>query len=195
MKELEDRIRADGVVIDNEILKVDSFINHRIDTALLRRICAYLVEPFHNIDKVVTIETSGIAFAVVAAELLGNVPVVFAKKSKSKIVDSTNVYTTNVKSFTRGVVSPITIDKRFLKKDEQILIVDDFMAEGNASLGLVDLCQQAGAKVEGVAVAVEKSFQGGHAKLNAMGIPVRSGADVAGFDHGHVLFVDDKEPR
>jgi len=195
MKELEDRIRADGIVIDNEILKVDSFINHQIDTALVRRICAYLVEPFHDIDKVVTIETSGIAFAVVAAELLGSVPVVFAKKSKSKIVDTSNVYTANVKSFTRGIVSSITIDKRFLKKGERILIVDDFMAEGNASLGLVDLCQQAGAKVEGVAVAVEKSFQGGHAKLNAMGISVRSGADVAGFDHGRVLFVDEKPVR
>jgi xanthine phosphoribosyltransferase len=87
-----------------------------------------------------------------------------------------------VKSFTRGVVSPITIDKRFLKKDEQILIVDDFMAEGNASLGLVDLCQQAGAKVEGVAWRWRRASKAGHAKLNAMGIPVRSGADIAGFD-------------
>lgn len=195
MKELEDRIRSDGVVIDNEILKVDSFINHQIDTALVRRICAYLIEPFKNVEKVVTIETSGIAFAVIAAELLGDVPVVFAKKSKSKIVDSANVYTANVKSFTRGVVSPITIDKRFLKKGERVLIVDDFMAEGNASLGLVELCQQAGAQVVGVGVAVEKSFQGGHAKLNAMGIPVRSGADVAGFDHGKVIFVDENAPR
>jgi xanthine phosphoribosyltransferase len=188
MKELEERIEEDGIVIDNEILKVDSFINHQIDIALLQRICAFLVEPFHGVEKVVTIETSGIAFAVVAAELLGNVPVVFAKKSKSKIVDSTNVYSANVKSFTRGIVSPITVDKRFLKKDEKVLIVDDFMAEGNASLGLVELCQQAGSKVLGVCVAVEKSFQGGHAKLNAMGIPVRSGADIAGFENGKVIF-------
>src|SRR5574344_2247122 len=195
MQELEERIQSDGIVIDNEILKVDSFINHQIDTGLLRRICTYLIEPFHSIDKVVTVETSGIAFAVVAAELLGDVPVVFAKKSKSKIVDTTNVYTANVKSFTRGVVAPITIDKRFLKKGERVLIVDDFMAEGNASLGLVELCQQAGAQVMGVCVAVEKSFQGGHAKLNAMGIPVRSGADVAGFDHGKVIFVGENAPR
>jgi xanthine phosphoribosyltransferase len=191
MKELEERIQADGVVIDNEILKVDSFINHQIDIALLKRICAYLVEPFHDIEKVVTIETSGIAFAVVAAELLGDIPVVFAKKSKSKIVDQTNIYTANVKSFTRGLVSPITIDKRFLKAGEKVLIVDDFMAEGNASLGLVELCRQAGAQVMGVAVAVEKSFQGGHAKLNALGIPVRSGADIAGFDQGKVIFKDE----
>ena len=192
MKELEERIQSDGVIIDNEILKVDSFINHQIDIALLRRICAYLVEPFHDTEKIVTIETSGIAFAVSSAELLGDIPVVFAKKSKSKIVDTTNIYTANVKSFTRGIVSPITIDKRFLKKGEKVLIVDDFMAEGNASLGLVELCQQAGAQVMGVCVAVEKSFQGGHGKLNAMGIPVRSGADIAGFDHGKVIFAPEK---
>jgi xanthine phosphoribosyltransferase len=188
MKELEERIQEDGVIIDNEILKVDSFINHQIDTRLLNDICAYLVKPFSQVDKVVTIETSGIAFAVGAAQQLGNVPVVFAKKSKSKIVDTNNIYTAMVKSFTRGVLSPICIDKRFLKKNERVLIVDDFMAEGNASLGLVDICQQAGAKVVGVAVAIEKSFQGGHAKLESMGIPVVSAADIIGFENGHVIF-------
>jgi xanthine phosphoribosyltransferase len=188
MKELVERIKKDGVVIDNEILKIDSFINHQIDTKLLDHICAYLTKDFHDIDKVVTIETSGIAFAVVAARMLNYVPVVFAKKSKSKIVDSSNVYSSDVKSFTRNIVSTITIDKKYLKKGEKILIVDDFMAEGNASLGLVDLCKQAGAVVEGVAVAVEKSFQGGHAKLESLGIKVVSGADIIAFDNGKPVF-------
>lgn len=188
MKELEERIRADGVVIDDAILKVDSFINHQIDTRLLEQICAYIVTPFHDVDKVVTVETSGIAFALGAAQQLGGIPIVFAKKSKSKIVDSSNVYTASVKSFTRAILSPICIDKRFLNRGERVLIVDDFLAEGNASLGLVDICRQAGATVVGVAVAIEKSFQGGHGKLEAMGIPVISGADIVGFDHGRVLF-------
>lgn len=188
MKELEDRILKDGVVIDNEILKVDSFINHQIDTALLGRICAYLTKDFHNIDKVLTIETSGIAFAVGAAQQLGNIPVVFAKKSKSKIVDVSNVYFAQIKSFTRDIVSTVTVDKRYLKKGERILIIDDFMAEGNASFGLIDICNQAGAKVMGVGVAVEKSFQGGRGRLEKLGYKVVSGADIIGFKDGKPMF-------
>jgi xanthine phosphoribosyltransferase len=188
MKILEERIQEDGIIIANEIVKVDSFINHQIDTALLNEICAYLTEGFTNIDKVLTIETSGIAFALGAAQHLGNIPVVFAKKSKSKIVDESNVYTADVKSFTRGIVSKITIDKRFLQKGMRVLIVDDFLAEGNASLGLVDICHQAGVTVVGVAVAIEKSFQGGHEKLVKMGIPVKSAADIIGLKDGKVIF-------
>lgn len=190
MKELEERIRDDGVVIDNEILKVDSFINHQIDTSLLNRICANLVAPFQHqgISKVVTIETSGIAFALGAAQQLGELPIVFAKKSKSKIVDTANIYTAVVKSFTRGISNPICIDKRFLKAGEKVLIVDDFLAEGNASLGLIDICRQAGVQVVGVAVAIEKSFQGGHQRIEALGIPVVSAADIIGFKDGQALF-------
>lgn len=188
MKELEERIQEDGIVIDNEILKVDSFINHQIDTRLLNDVCTYLVAPFHGVDKVLTIETSGIAFALGAAQKLGNIPLVFAKKSKSKIVDADHVYTAMVKSFTRGIVSPIYVDKRFIKSGEKILIVDDFLAEGNAILGLIEICRQAGAQVVGAAVAIEKSFQGGHAKIEALGIPVVSAADIRGFENGKVLF-------
>ncbi len=190
MKELEQRILKDGIVIDNEILKVDSFINHQIDVKLLGDICDYLTKDFHNVDKILTIETSGIAFAVVAAQKLGNIPVVFAKKSKSKIVDESNIYTAEVKSFTRGTVSKITIDKRFLKKGERVLIVDDFMAEGNASIGLIDICNKAGAEVVGVAVAVEKRFQGGRDKLNKLGYKVVSAASISAFENGKPVFVD-----
>jgi xanthine phosphoribosyltransferase len=190
MKELEDRILKDGVVIDNEILKIDSFLNHQIDTALLNDICAYLAKDFRQIDKIVTIETSGIAFAIGVAQNLGNIPVVFAKKSKSKIVDDSNIYTAQVKSFTRGFTSTISIDKRFLRKGEKVLIVDDFMAEGNASMGLVEICRQAQAPVQGVAIAVEKSFQGGRAKLEKLGYKVVSGANVIAFKDNKPVFAD-----
>ncbi|MCI2069438.1 MAG: xanthine phosphoribosyltransferase [Bacilli bacterium] len=190
MKELEERILKDGVVINGEILKVDSFINHQIDVKLLNSICAYLTKDFKDIDKILTIETSGIAFAVCASEHLGDIPVVFAKKSKSKIVDTTNVYTSQVKSFTRDIISTITVDKRYVKKGERVLIIDDFMAEGNASLGLIDICDQAGALIQGVGVAVEKKFQGGRERIEKLGYKVVAGASIIGFENGKAVFAD-----
>jgi xanthine phosphoribosyltransferase len=191
MKELEERIRKDGFVIDNDILRVDSFINEQIDSGLLMRICQEITKPFvGKVDKVLTVEASGIAFGLGAALCLGNCPLVFAKKSKSKTVDTSNLYTAEVKSFTRGTLSPILIDKRFLKKGERVLIVDDFLAEGNASLGLINLCDQAGVQVVGVAVAIEKRFQGGRAILEGKGYPVVSAASIAGFQKGQVIFSD-----
>jgi xanthine phosphoribosyltransferase len=191
MKELEERIRRDGFVVNNDILRVDSFINEQIDSGLLMRICEEITKPFvGKVDKVLTIEASGIAFGLGAALCLGKCPLVFAKKSKSQTVDTSNLYTATVKSFTRGSLSPILIDKRFLKKGERILIVDDFLAEGNASRGLLDLCAQAGARVVGVAVAIEKRFQGGRAFLEKEGYPVVSAASISGFCQGQVLFSD-----
>lgn len=190
MKELEERILKDGFVIGGDILRVDSFINGQIDTGLLRRICAELAKGWGPIDKVLTVETSGIAYALGVAMALGDLPVLFAKKSKSKIVDPSNLYTAEVKSFTRGIVSTIAVDRNYLKKGEKVLIVDDFLAEGNASLGLIHLCEQAGASVQGVAVVIEKSFQGGRAKLESMGYRVVSGANISGFQNGQVLFAD-----
>jgi xanthine phosphoribosyltransferase len=191
MKELEERIRNDGFAIGNNIVKVDSFINHQIDIALLNDVCAYLTQDFHDIDKILTIETSGIAFAIGVAQHLGNIPVVFAKKSKSAIVDLSNVYSTEIKSFTRGNVYSATVDKRFLNKGERILIVDDFLAEGSASLGLVDIGRQAGTEIVGVAVAIEKSFQEGRHKLEALGYKVVSGANIASLQDGRILFIDE----
>lgn len=190
MKELEKRIRDEGFVVGTTIVKVDSFINHQIDTSLLNDVCAYLTEDFHDVDKVLTIETSGIAFAIGAAQHLGNIPVVFAKKSKSLIVDLSNVYTTEIKSFTRNAVYTATVDKRFLSKGERILVVDDFLANGNASLGLIDICRQAGAEVIGVAVAIEKSFQGGRQKLESQGYKVVSGANIVSIQDGKITFAD-----
>ena len=188
MKSIEEKILKEGIVIGDDILKVDSFVNHRIDTSFVLDVCKYFASEFNNIDKVVTIETSGLAYAVVTAIELGNVPVVFAKKSKSKIVDENNVYKALIKSFTRGTTTEVTIDKRFLNKNERILIVDDFLAEGNAAKGLIDLCEQAGAKVVGFATVIDKAFQGGREYLESRNIKLVSGASIKRFENGKVIF-------
>ena len=189
MKLLEDRIIQDGVIINNDILKVDSFLNHQIDVSLVRAIAKEINEEFKSfgVNKILTIETSGIAFAYAAAEEMGNLPLVFAKKSKSLTVGS-DVYTAEVKSFTRNINSTITVANKYLKPSDTVLIVDDFLAEGNASLGLIDLCNQAGAKVVGVAVAVEKGFQGGRDKLQKLGLKVYSAANVKAFVDNKPVF-------
>jgi xanthine phosphoribosyltransferase len=188
MKKLEDRIMQDGRIIDNEILKVDSFINHQIDCAMLRDISRHMRNKFENIDKIVTIETSGIAFAVGVAMEYNDIPVVFAKKTGSKIMDNNNAYQSVVKSFTKGTVNNICIDKRFLKKGERVLIVDDFLAEGNAALGLVDILKQADCEVVGIAVCVEKRFQGGRQKLEGLGYKVYAAASIDAFVDGKPIF-------
>lgn len=186
MKLLENKILKDGRVINNDILKVDSFINHQIDVVLTRELAKEIASIF-KADRILTIETSGIALAFAVAEEIGNVPLTFAKKSKSFIVDD-DVYKIEIKSFTRNISSVVTVNKKYIKKGEKVLIVDDFLAEGNASLGLVDLCKQAGAEVVGVAVAIEKSFQGGRNKLEALGIRVYSGANVKSFVDNKPVF-------
>lgn len=189
MKLLEQRIIEDGIVINNDILKVDSFINHQIDVSLVRDIAKHITRAFagFGVNKILTIETSGIAFAYAVAEEMGNLPLVFAKKSKSATVGN-DVYTGEVKSFTRNIVSKITVANKYLKPSDTVLIVDDFLAEGNASLGLIDLCNQAGAKVVGVAVAIEKGFQGGRNRLEALGLKVYSAADVKAFVNNKPVF-------
>ena len=189
MKELEERVLKDGIIINNDILKVDSFLNHQIDVALVRDIAKDITKSFatYGVNKILTIETSGIAFAYAVAEEMGNLPLVFAKKSKSATVGN-DVFTAEVKSFTRNIVSKITVANKYLKPSDTVLIVDDFLAEGNASLGLVDLCKQAGAKVVGVAVAIEKGFQGGRNRLEALGLKVYSAADVKAFVNNKPVF-------
>ena len=189
MKALEERVLKDGIIINNDILKVDSFLNHQIDVALVRDIAKDITKSFaaYGVNKILTIETSGIAFAYAVAEEMGNFPLVFAKKSKSATVGN-DVFTAEVKSFTRNIVSKITVANKYLKPSDTVLIVDDFLAEGNASLGLVDLCKQAGAKVVGVAVAIEKGFQGGRNRLEALGLKVYSAADVKAFVNNKPVF-------
>ena len=187
MEELKKRILTDGLVIGDDILKVSSFINHQIDTDLLYKIGNFFSTKFSGVNKILTIEASGIAFAVATARYYDNIPVVFAKKSKSKTVDMDKVYKTTIKSFTRGSESIVTVEKPFLTKNDKILIVDDFLAEGNASLGLIDLCKQAGAEVIGVAIVIEKGFQGGREKLENQGIHVESAAIIEKFENGKVV--------
>lgn len=191
MKAVEEKILKEGRIIGDDILKVDNFVNHQIDTKFVQEVSKYFASQFSNVDKVLTIETSGIAFAIVTAMELGGLPVVFAKKSKSKTVDVNNVYTTQVKSFTRNTVSDVTVDKRFLNEGEKILIVDDFLAEGNAGLGLIDLCEQAKAKVIGFASVIEKTFQGGRKKIEEKGIKVVTGAPIKAFEGGKIIFGDE----
>ena len=184
MEELKNRILQDGKVINNEILKVDSFINHQIDVELLNNISSFLASHFENVNKILTIETSGIAFGVGVARYYNYVPLVFAKKSKSKIVDENNLYTTVVDSFTKGTSNVVSVDRRFLSENDKVLIVDDFMAEGNASIGLIDLCKQANAEVVGVAIVIEKGFQNGRKRLEELGIRVESAVIVDRFENG-----------
>ena len=188
MQSLEKKILEDGIIIGNDILKVDSFINHQIDCNLLWNISRHIANKFQNVDKIVTIETSGIAFAVGTAMQFDNIPVVFAKKSTSKVVDDSSCYKALVKSFTKGSINEIRIDKRFLLEGERVLVVDDFLAEGNAALGLVDILKQAKTEIVGVAVCVEKRFQGGRKKLEDLGYKVYSAASIDAFKDGKPVF-------
>ena len=173
MNPLQDKILKDGKIIDNNVLLVDSFINHQIDTKLLRYISKTVAKRYKGkVNKVLTIEASGIPFAVGVAERLGNLPVVVAKKSFSKVLNEKDCYITQVESFTKGNVCPLTIKKEFISKGDKILVMDDFLAKGNASLALLDICNQAGAEIVAFAFAIEKRFQGGHEKLEKLGYDI-----------------------
>ena len=189
MKQLKERILKDGVIINNDILKVDSFLNHQIDVSLTRDLAKEIAETFKGfgVNKILTIETSGLPVSYAVAEEMGNLPLVFAKKSKSLTVGD-DVYKAEIKSFTRNICSTVTVANKYLNNGDVVLIVDDFLAEGNAALGLLELCKQAGAKVVGVAVEIEKGFQGGRDKLEALGLKVYSGANVKAFVDNKPVF-------
>ena len=178
MELLKQRILKDGKVIGDDILKVDSFLNHQIDTALLFEIGKEFHRLFkdQNINKILTIEASGIGIACAAAQFFA-VPVVFAKKCNHKNL-SDSKYSTKVYSFTKDVYYDVTVDKEYLKSDDRVLIIDDFLANGNAALGLIDLVKQAGGTVEGVGIVIEKGFQEGGKIIRNMGIRLESLAIV-----------------
>ncbi len=178
MKLLEDRISRDGKVIGGEVLKVDSFINHQMDPSLFKDMALEWKRLFEGskINKILTIEASGIGIAAVAGLEFG-CPVVFAKKSKSSNTPE-DAYSAVVKSFTRGTVNDIYVSKKYINEGDKILIIDDFMAMGEAARGLVNLVEQAGAELVGIGIAIEKSFQPGGAELRSMGIRVESLARV-----------------
>ena len=189
MKLLEEKILKEGKVIDNKIIKVDNFVNHLIDTKIINAFAEEVKKYYSNqrVDKILTVEASGIAIACAVAEAFDGLPFVFARKNKSAIIDD-NVYKVEVKSFTQNRVSTITVAKPFLKKGENILIVDDFLAEGNAAIGLIEMCEQAGANVVGVAVVIEKEFQGGKKRISEKGVKVFAGASIKEFKDNKPVF-------
>ncbi|HFH9836790.1 TPA: xanthine phosphoribosyltransferase [Streptococcus suis] len=188
MKALETRILKDGQVLGENILKVDSFLTHQVDFQLMKQIGQVLADTYRSkgITKVVTIEASGIAPALYVAESLG-VPMIFAKKHKN-ITMTEGILTAEVYSFTKQVTSTVSIASKFLSPDDTVLIVDDFLANGQAAKGLIDIIQQSGATVAGVGIVIEKSFQDGRQILLEIGIPVTSLARIKKFQDGEVIF-------
>ena len=179
MRELEDRIRQDGIVREGNVLKVDNFLNHQCDVALYDHMGAEWARLFagKRIDKILTIEASGIGIACVAATHFGGVPVVFARKTESKNMDG-DQYRTNITSYTKGREYQVIVAKRFLSPGEHVLIIDDFMAMGCAMNGLLEICDEAGVIVEGIGIAIEKGFQPGGDELRRRGYQVESLAVV-----------------
>jgi len=179
VRTLQDRVKEDGVVIDEKILKVDSFLNHQIDAKLMYEVGQVITEHFKDkkITKVLTIEASGIAPAIMASLHL-DVPCLFAKKAKPSTMTS-EFYQTDIHSFTKNTTSTVVIAKQFLNEDDHVLIIDDFLANGEASLGLHCLVQAANATTSGIGIVIEKSFQPGREKLESEGLEVLSLCQVA----------------
>ena len=182
MRLLEERIQKDGIVREGNVLKVDSFLNHQMDIKLFREIGKEFKRLFANeeITKILTIEASGIGIACIVAEFF-DVPVVFAKKSKSKNIAGA-VYTSKVESFTHNKVYDVIVSKKFLTKEDKVLLIDDFLANGNALKGLIEIVKSAGAELIGAAIVIEKGFQKGGADLRAQGVHLESLAIVDSMD-------------
>lgn len=190
MKLLEDRILKDGNVLGEDILKVDSFLTHQVDYELMQEMSKVLAEAYKDagVTKVVTIEASGIAPALYTAQAM-NVPMIFAKKAKN-ITMTEGILTAEVYSFTKRVTSTVSIASKFLSEDDTVLIVDDFLANGQAAKGLLEIIGQAGAKVAGIGIVIEKSFQTGRKLLEETGVPVTSLARIKEFKDGQVVFTE-----
>ena len=188
MKLLEDRILKDGVVKKGNVLKVDSFLNHQMDIELFNEMGKEWKRLFadEKITKILTIESSGIGMAVIAAQYFG-VPVVFAKKSQTLNLDG-DLYTTKVESFTHGRVYDVVVSKKFIKEEDNVLIIDDFLANGNALLGLTHIVGQAGAHVAGIGIGIEKRYQGGGDMMRAKGYKVESLALIESMSEKDINF-------
>lgn len=190
MKLLEERIRKDGTVKAGNVLKVDSFLNHQMDIDLFNEMGKEWARLFAGcpITKILTVEASGIGIACVVAQHF-HVPVVFAKKTQSLNIDG-EVYSTKIESFTHKRVYDVIVSKKFLNSDDHVLVIDDFLANGCALEGLLDIVKKAGATVEGVGIAVEKGFQKGGDLIRAKGVRVESLAIVESMDAetGEIVF-------
>ena len=192
MKLLEDRIRQDGVVLPGNVLKVNQFLNHQIDPQLMYEIGQEFARLFKErpVTKILTVEASGIAPAIMAG-LVMNVPVLFARKKKPSTLDDMT-YTAEVYSYTKKVTNTISVDSKFLSENDHVLIVDDFLANGQAVKGMIEICKQADVKVEGVGIVVEKSFQEGADWIKGQGIRLESLARISSFENDAVHFVGEE---
>ena len=191
MKLLEDRIRKDGVVKEGNVLKVDRFLNHQMDIELFQEIGKEFKRRFanENVNKILTIEASGIGIACIAAESF-HVPVVFAKKTQTKNIAG-EVYSSRVQSFTHGRVYDVMVSKDFLKPEDKVLIIDDFLANGCALMGLADIIEKSGAELVGAGIVIEKGFQVGGKEIRDKGIRVESLAIIDSMSvDGGVVFRD-----
>ena len=191
MELLQQRILKDGKALSESILKVDVFLNHQVDPDLMQKIGIDFAGHFkdYGITRVLTIESSGIAPAVYTAQALG-VPMVILKKQTSKILNG-EVYQTNITSFTKGTSYELTLSKDYISSDDKVLIIDDFLANGEAAMGAVRLCKMADASIAGIGILIEKSFQNGRKRLIDAGYEVYSQARVAKLGEGLIEFMDE----
>lgn len=193
MHALIEKIRNEGKVLEGHILKVDAFLNHQVDPVLMQEMGQAFSDYYkdHGITKIVTLESSGIAPAVFTGLALG-VPVVFARKRKPMTLNE-EVVTETVYSYTKKESNTIMLSKKFITPTDKILIIDDFLAKGEASLGLIRLIEKAGAEVKGIGIVIEKSFQEGRAKLEALDLDIYSLARIESLEGNRVRFVGEKE--
>lgn len=191
MELLKQRILQDGHATEDDVLKVDSFLNHQMDISLLNEIGKEFRRRFEGVPvtKILTIEASGIGIAAIAAQHFGNVPVVFAKKTKSRNLDGA-LYTAQVQFFTKGTVYDIQVSQKFIGPDDCVLILDDFLAKGQALQGLLKIVKASGAKLAGCGIVIEKGFQDGGKMLRAQGIRVESLAIISSICSGKVTFAE-----
>ena len=191
MKLLEERILKDGKVLDGDVLKIDSFLNHQIDVRLMEE----LGKEIHNLfkqekpTKILTIESSGIAVASEVSKEFGYLPVVYAKKTNASNMDGEK-YSCQEKSYTRGVFYDVQVAKEFLNENDKVLIIDDFLANGEASNALIEICKQAKAEVVGCGIVVSKTYQPGEERIKSLGIHLEVLARVKSMEDGKVAFED-----
>ena len=191
MTTLNDRIKRDGIVVNESILKIDSFLNHQIDPLVISQIAEKLYDHYKEtgVTKILTIEASGIAPALMTAQQF-EVPMLFAKKATPSTLLEEQ-YKTDIHSYTKNITNSVIVSKEYLSQNDVVLIVDDFLASGQAAMGLIDLVKQAGAKVAGVGICVEKSFQGGREELEKMDVDVYSISRIASLKSNEVTFVEE----
>lgn len=191
MKLLKDKVMAEGIVLGENVLKVDSFLNHQMDPVLMREVGSEFARRFagEGVTKVLTIESSGIAPAIMTSLELG-VPMIFARKHKSLTLKD-DILVEKVYSFTKRESNEITVSRKFLHPEDRVLIIDDFLANGEAAFGLARIVEQVGASVVGVGIVIEKSFQPGARLLEEAGYRVESLVRIASLENGTVAFVED----